>query len=145
MSAYRLINPTMNRLLASPWHRVLSKRIMSVSYRGRKSGQEYTTPVSYYREGNTVYCFTNGNWRHNFRSRTEATLRLQGKDYPATGELFTGSRDEQVDIMIQYFKAVPQDKKFYGVHTDTIGEPIRNQVEQASHAVVPIQFELQAH
>jgi len=143
MSAYHFINPAMIKLLRSPGHRVMSKRIMIVSYRGRKSDKDYDTPVSYYRDGDTVYCFTNGVWRHNFIEPRQASLRIAGRDYEATGHLFDGSREQQTELMSEYFKAVPQDKKFYGVHCDSEGEPITAQVEQATYAVVAIEFTLQ--
>jgi hypothetical protein len=118
MSIYTIINPTMNLLLQSPWHRLVSKRIMTVSYLGRKSGKRYNTPISYYLNGNTVYCFTNGVWRHNFKTHLAATLRIAGRDFSAKGKLFVGDREKQIDIMSAYFKAVPQDRKFYSVKCD---------------------------
>lgn len=140
MSAYRFINPAMNRLLKSPWHWVMSKRLMIVSYSGRKSGREFSVPVSYYRDGSTVYCFTNGNWRYNFKNPQGATLRIRGKDQLVTGAIFSGDRLEKTELMCQYFKAVPQDRKFYGVSLDSKGSPNREQVEQATHVVDIICF-----
>lgn len=144
MSAYSVINPGMNRLLRSPLHSLLSGRIMTVSYRGRKSDKPYSTPVSYFRDGNTVYCFTNGSWRHNFSSEMTAKLRLKGKDYAAIGVVDDTCSERQVDIMTEYFRAVPQDKKFYGVRCDDSGVPVRAQVQQAARIVQMIRFELQA-
>jgi hypothetical protein len=143
VSIYTLINPTMNRLLSSRWHHLFSKRIMTVSYLGRKSGKCFNTPISYYRKGNTVYCFTNGAWRYNFSTVSTATLRIAGRDYPATGKLFDGGREQQVDTMSAYFKAVPQDKKFYGIKGGADDEPNRTQVAQALCSIVIIEFTLQ--
>ena len=143
MTIYDLINPAMNCLLRSWWHHLLSKRIMTVSYLGRKSGKSYRTPISYYRRGNKVYCFTNGVWRYNFSNTTTATLRIAGKDYPATGKLFDGDREQQVDIMSAYFKAVPQDRKFYGIKSGMGYEPGRAEVAQALGSIVIIEFTLQ--
>jgi len=143
MSIYSIVNPAINRLLRSPWHHVLSKRIMTVSFLGRKSGQRFATPVSYYRNGDQVYCFTNGSWRHNFTTPHPATVRIAGRDYSARGRLFEGRRERQVEIMSAYFKAVPQDRKFYGVQSGADGEPLRSQVEHALGSIVIIEFELQ--
>lgn len=115
---------------------------MSVSYHGKKSGKPYQTPVSYYRDGDTVYCFTNGSWRANFRKPLAATLRLRGRDYPAIGEIFRGNPDEQIDLMTAYFKAVPQDRKFYGVRCDKNGEPVREHVAQATKVIEILRFTL---
>jgi hypothetical protein len=65
--------------------------------------------ISYYLNGNTVYCFTNGVWRHNFKTQLAATLRIAGRESPAKGKLFVGDREKQIDIMRAYFKAVPQE------------------------------------
>jgi hypothetical protein len=133
----------MNHLLRSPWHHLFSKRIMTVSYLGRKSGKCFNTPVSYYRNGATVYCFTNGAWRHNFNTAAAATLRIAGRDFPAQGKLFEGDRERQIDIMGAYFKAVPQDKKFYGIKGGADDEPGRTQVARALGSIVIIEFTLQ--
>jgi hypothetical protein len=142
VTIYDVINPVMNRLLRSPWHHLLSRRIMTVSYRGRKSGKRYSTPISYYRCGNRVYCFTNGVWRYNFSTASACTLRIAGRDYPASGKLFDGDREQQVDIMGAYFKAVPQDKKFYGIKDGADDEPSRARVAQALGSIVIIEFAL---
>lgn len=142
MSAYSLINPPIVRLLHSPMHRALSARIMTVSYRGRKSGKDYRTPVSYYQDGNTVYCFTNGNWRYNFVDSADAVLRIRGVDYGAIGMPDGGDQQHQTEIMTRYFKAVPGDKKFYGVRCDADGKPVRAQVQQATRVIDIIRFEL---
>ena len=142
-SVYRIVNPAINRLLRSPWHHLLSKRIMTVSYLGKSSGKRFITPVSYYRNCDSVYCFTNGSWRHNFRTLHPATLRIAGTDFPAKGRSFEGNREQQIAIMSAYFRAVPQDRKFYGVKCSADGEPIRSQVEQALGSIVIIEFRLQ--
>lgn len=142
MAAYDLINPGIIKLLHSSMHRTLSKRLMTVSYQGRKSGKDYCVPVSYYRDGDTVYCFTNGRWRINFREVREAVLRLQGEDYPARGQIDDLDREQQVELMTRYFEAVPQDKKFYGVRKGRDGQLDTASVEQATHVVEIIRFEL---
>lgn len=142
MSIYSMINPAMNRLLRSPGHRLMSGRVMTVSYRGRKSRKRYHTPVSYYREGDLVYCFTNGSWRHNFRDSAPARLRLAGRDYDAEGVICSDSHQRQVEIMSSYFKRVPQDRRYYGVKTDASGEPVPAQVEDALARIEIIQFTL---
>lgn len=143
MSVYKYINPSINLLLRSPWHRLCSKRIMTVSYPGRKSGKRFNTPVSYYRSDDRVYCFTNGVWQHNFNPESAATLRIAGDNYRAIGKLYVGDQEQQINIMSDYFKAVPQDRKFYGVKCGAEGEPIRSQVEHALGSIVIIEFSLQ--
>lgn len=143
MSPYDVINPGIVRLLHSRLHRMLSSRLMTVSYRGNRTGRRYCVPVSYYREGDIVYCFTNGRWRVNFRAKRDAVLRLRGEDWAAIGRIEALPREERIDIMAAYFQAVPQDRKFYGVRSSAQGEPIRGQVAQATLVVDIIRFNLQ--
>jgi len=145
MSPYSLINPGIVRLLHSPAHGLLSRRLMTVSYQGCKSGKGYCIPVSYYRDEGTVYCFTNGSWRFNFKRQARVVLRLRGKDCAALGQVDNAAREQQVDIMTAYFNAVPQDRKFYGVTSDDGGQPVRSQVELATHRVDIIRFELRGN
>ena len=44
--------------------------------------------------------------------------------------------------MTRYFEAVPQDKKFYGVRKGRDGQLDTASVEQATHVVEIIRFEL---
>ncbi|NRB38257.1 MAG: hypothetical protein HRU20_07270 [Pseudomonadales bacterium] len=138
MLIYRVINPVMKSLLNSPFHPVLSRRIMTVSYTGNKSGKAYSTPVSYYREGDKVYCFTNGVWWRNFRTGADVVLRMKGKDYPGHATVNTESEEEKLDTMMAYFKAIPSDGKFYGVSFDANKDPYPDQVKMASKMVVMI-------
>ena len=62
---FRLLNPVMKGVLKSPIHAMVSEQIMIISFTGRKSGQSYSTPVSYYQENANVICFTHAGWWKN--------------------------------------------------------------------------------
>lgn len=143
MFIYKILNPTMNALLKSPIHGILSWRIMSVEYTGRKSGKRYATPVSYYKEGNTVYCFTNGKWWNNFREPRDVTLRIKGKQYQGRAIASPASKEGNDKIMGRYFKAVPADAKFYGITYDKQGNPNMATVRAAASFMTMIQIDLQ--
>lgn len=142
MLIYKFLNPMIDKLLASPFHAVVSGRLMTVSYCGRRSGKAYRVPVSYYREQsdgkNYVYCFTNGVWWRNFIDGADVVLRIGGQDYSGHATAETADEEEQIAIMKRYFKAVPSDKKFYGVRCDSQGEPITELVANAASTVVMI-------
>ena len=124
-------------------HRIISWRIMSVEYTGRKSGKRYATPVSYYKEGNTVYCFTNGRWWNNFREPREVTLLIKGKRYKGRALASPASTGENPEIMGRYFKAVPADAKFYGIRYDRQGNPDMATVRIAASYMTMIQTDLE--
>lgn len=129
---YKLLNPAINALLKSPVHRILSRRLMTVYYRGRKSSKSYATPVSYYKAGNSVYCFTNGAWWHNFRQAKEVELRIRGRLYKGMAIAELAATPANIDIMARYFKAVRSDAKYYGVGYEKNGEPVMTTVQYAA-------------
>src|SRR5207245_11321247 len=50
-SVVRYFNPFMLLVLGSRAHRMMSGRLIRLSFTGRRTGRSYTTPVSYVREG----------------------------------------------------------------------------------------------
>jgi len=51
---YKTLNPVMTALLRSPLHGIASSSVALLHFRGRKSGREFVTPLSYTPENNTV-------------------------------------------------------------------------------------------
>ncbi len=51
MRMQKLYNPVVIRLLRSPLHGVMSGYTMLITFTGRRSGKEYTTPISDVRDG----------------------------------------------------------------------------------------------
>ncbi len=115
---------------------------MTVYYQGRKSGKSYATPVSYYKTGDMVYCFTNGVWWHNFKDPKEVELRIRGQLYEGTAIAEPARTESNTQVMARYFKAVRSDAKFYGVTYDAKGEPNMRTVERAAYGMVMIAVSL---
>jgi nitroimidazol reductase NimA-like FMN-containing flavoprotein (pyridoxamine 5'-phosphate oxidase superfamily) len=72
-------------LIKSPLHFFVSKNMMLITCTGHKSGKNYTVPVNYLLEGNTLYITSfkeRTRWR-NLRAGNLITLRLRGKDVRA--------------------------------------------------------------
>lgn len=69
-------------LLLSPLHGIVSKRLMLISFVGRKSGKTYRTPVEYHQQGDCISVMTRKerNWWKNLRGGAPVTLRLRGQD-----------------------------------------------------------------
>ena len=85
----KLANAAMRFILGSPLHAVVSRSTMLVTVTGRRSGQTYTTPVNYVREGDTVTVFSwrDRTWWRNLRGGASVMLRLRGRDLRGTGEV----------------------------------------------------------
>ena len=76
----RLANPLMRLLLRSPFHGRLSGVILLLTFTGRKSGKQITTPVGYQRQGDTLLVFTHSPWWKNLRGGAPVMARVKGKD-----------------------------------------------------------------
>ena len=75
---FRILNPVMKTILNSPLHRLVSDKIMVITFTGIKSGKEYSTPVSYFMDDGTAYCFTHGKWWKNLVAGANVKLKLKG-------------------------------------------------------------------
>jgi hypothetical protein len=77
----KILNPFMIGLLRSPLHFLVSKHIMLISVKGRKSGKTYTTPLDYGRDGGEVLAITSQNysWWKNLRGGGSADLLVAGQ------------------------------------------------------------------
>ena len=85
----KLANPTMKVVLRSPLHGLVSNGVMLITVSGRRSGRQYTTPVNYVREGNTLTVFSrrNRSWWRNLRGGAPVTTRVRGRELTGFGEV----------------------------------------------------------
>ena len=88
-------NPFMKWLLRSPFHIVVSRMYLLISFTGRKSGRTYATPVQYSQQGEMLYIITSEGytWWKNLRGGAEVLVHLRGKTYPGHAE---SSTDPQI-------------------------------------------------
>jgi hypothetical protein len=62
-----VLNVPMSVLPPLPFPPPLSRRLMLVSFTGRKSGKGYQQPLSYVQQGNTPLTPGGGRWKWNLR------------------------------------------------------------------------------
>lgn len=74
-------NTFVKPLLKSPLHPLMSRKLVLITYTGRKSGKEYTLPVEYTQHERTLTILTwkERTWWKNLEGGTPVTVRLQGK------------------------------------------------------------------
>jgi hypothetical protein len=63
----RVVNVPMRRLLRLPFRTPLSRRLMLLTFTGRKTGRVYRQPVSYAPDGDTLLTPAGGRWKLNLR------------------------------------------------------------------------------
>ena len=136
------VNKTMQFILRSPLHGMVSKTILLITFTGRKSGKTYTTPVDYSQDGDQVFIFTHANWWKNLRSGAPVTLRLRGREFQGLAEPVAEDKQAVAAGLAAHLRKVPFDAKFYGVTFDDQGNPNPEQVAQAAQTAVMVRVRL---
>jgi deazaflavin-dependent oxidoreductase (nitroreductase family) len=137
-----LVNKTMQFVLRSPIHGLVSKSVLLITFTGRKSGKIYTTPVSYSRSGDQVTIFTHATWWKNLRSGTPVTLCIQGREIQGLPEPVAGDQQAIAAGLAAHLRKVPSDARYYGVTFDDHGNPRAEEIEKAVQTVVMIRIQL---
>jgi deazaflavin-dependent oxidoreductase (nitroreductase family) len=121
-----IVNPVMKAILRSPLHGLVSSGMMLLSFTGRKSGKQFTTPVSYVYQGDDllVISLEERKWWRNMQGGAPVKLRLQGEDVAATATAYTDD-DTVRETTLYMLERVPAMRRFYGdVELDERGHPV---------------------
>ena len=136
------INMTMKLILSSPLHGIVSKNILLISFKGRKSGKTYSTPVDYAQDGDTVYILSRADWWKNLRGGAPVTLRMRGKEYHGLADAVSEDKQAIADGMAAFLRQAPIEARFYGVKFDEHGNPRAEDVQKASEKLVLVRVRL---
>lgn len=136
--------PWMNRsigvLLKTPglqsW---LGRQLALITFTGHRSGRHFTTPVTYYRDGNTVLILTkrSRNWWRNFPG--PVTLRLGGETVTGRAEAVTED-EAKIPLLTEYLRNRPRDARAYGVTLGPRGEIDAATAQALAPQLVPIRI-----
>jgi hypothetical protein len=123
---YRVLNAVMRVVLRSPLHRLQSRHVLLLEFRGRRSGRRYRMPVSYWERGPAdVVCLTSATWSRWWRNLDGAAVVLwvRGQRRDGRAELVTepALRRELVSGFLAHNR---QDARHYGVEVDGNGRPV---------------------
>lgn len=83
----RAVNPLLRRLLRTPLAGAARKQLMVLSFTGRKSGRQYSIPVSAHRIDGDLYALAGAGWKSNFSGGAPAQVLHDGKTTTMRGEL----------------------------------------------------------
>ena len=112
-------NDFMAWVLRSPFHGMLSDGMMLLTVRGRRTGRLFTTPVGYYREGDSLWVITSRDriWWRNLQGGADVQLLLKRKLVNARAE--TELDDSAVEArMYEYLRRVPMAAKSLGIRIE---------------------------
>ncbi|MGD9618991.1 MAG: hypothetical protein AB7G47_00170 [Mycolicibacterium sp.] len=92
----RVINPVLRRVLPKRLGARLTE-FMLVSFTGRKTGRQFTVPVSAHNLDGVLFAVVEANWKYNFRDGADADVQYLGKRTSMRGHLIT-DRSTVADI-----------------------------------------------
>jgi deazaflavin-dependent oxidoreductase (nitroreductase family) len=123
-------------LLRSPLHPMLSGSTLLITVTGRKTGRQLTTPVNYYRDGDTLWVVTQRDrtWWRNLRGGAPVQLRLRGQAVSGMAEIVLDP--EAVARQLgRYVQEIPMSARALGIHV-VDGEPNAEDLNRAAQSRV---------
>ena len=108
----RHLNPILIRLLHSPLHGVASRGLMTLRYRGRRTGREITLPVGYqrHRDGHIDVLVSKAprkRWWRNFAEPGPVELCVRGERLRGTARLVPAEDPAFVEAFAETFRRLP--------------------------------------
>jgi deazaflavin-dependent oxidoreductase (nitroreductase family) len=102
--------------------RLLGGSLALITFTGRKSGKRYMTPVSYYRDGDTVIILTKTVrfWWSNLLANPRVTLRLAGREVSGIASVSVGN-EESLPALMTFLENRPMDARAFGLHRSQNG------------------------
>jgi deazaflavin-dependent oxidoreductase (nitroreductase family) len=134
-------NPIIAWILRSPLHGLLGGSLMVVTYKGRRSGKVYHTPVSCVRDGDTflVASFRKRTWWRNLRGGVPVGIRVRGRDWTTACQVLEDGEGVAAHLMT-YLREVPQYAQAFDVALDADGQPDAGDVARAAQTRVMIRI-----
>ena len=135
------INPIVRLLLRSPIHRFWSCSFMLITFKGRKSGKRYTTPVRYVRNGSTIRCFTSAEnqWWRNLRGGADVVLRVEGSSKAYHAIVIADDPTSIKAALHDYLEVFPQDAAYHEIRLNNDKSLVEEDLERASHNAVVVE------
>lgn len=140
----RWLNVMMKGMLRTPGlQRWIGNAIALITVTGRRTGKSYTTPVTYYRDGDTVIVITKKfrNWWRNLREKPEVDLRLKGRTFRGHARASIGDESE-LDFFVKFLENRRFDAKAYGVTFTPDGHINREEARRVLSQIVLIRITL---
>jgi len=135
-------NALISLLLRSPLHGLVSKSCVLLSFRGRKSGHQYTFPVGYFsHEGDTVEIIPLHNWWKNLRGNVPVTLWFKGRKYQAIADASYGD-EMTIKELQRLLQASSALIRVCRVERDATGQPKPESVRQVAQSLVLVRLRL---
>ena len=143
--AYKIANPFIKVLLRSPLHGQMSGSVAILHFRGRKSGREFDTPLSYVREDGTVFLLSAQStvwWKNLREDGTPVTLEIARETVSGKAKLWEGDSEALRARVHRYLCALPRDAKFYAIELDENQQPVEESLAKVAPELVFVEVTL---
>ncbi|MBL8161396.1 MAG: nitroreductase family deazaflavin-dependent oxidoreductase [Anaerolineae bacterium] len=98
--------------------------LMVITTTGRKSGKQFSTPIGYLRDGETIYAFNLGgqsNWYKNLLVNPLVKLEIKGKAYAMRGEKISDTAEAERVLGLYQQQQASTAQRFFGLAPDATG------------------------
>lgn len=126
----RMVNVPMRFVLGLPIATPLSRRLMLITFTGRRTGKTYRQPLSYVEHDGALLTPGGGKWKLNLRPGEPVAMRLCGRDVTVRPE-FIAEADEVERLLAVMSAANPRVRSFVGIPQDPEGRLDRDRLEAA--------------
>ena len=146
---YATLNPIVRFLLRSPIHGIASRNLCLLSFRGRRSGRRYTTPLSFVREGGRkgrkVLLLSSHNtrwWKNLLDEPAEVEIEIAREVHRGLARAHVEDSGPFRDGVRRFLTALPRDARVYGIRLDREKRPLEEDIGSAAGHVVLVEVEL---
>lgn len=129
-------------LLRSPFHGLMGKMLLVLTYTGRTTGKRYQIPVGYRRDGAVVTLVAGNPWWVNLRGGAAVTLRLAGAELRGTAVPIEDGREAEA-ALTAFIEQLPHLATMYDVTLTPDKRPDRASVAQAVTTQVVVRVTLE--
>ena len=114
---------------------------MLITFTGRKSQRQLTTPVRYVQVGNVVRCFTSKTnlWWRNMRGGANVVLRIRGADAPYKARAIEDDPEEIKKWLEYYLEIFPHDAAYHDIRLNRDKSLVAEDLEIASQNAVVVE------
>ena len=138
---FAVINAVMRFLLRSRIHFLVSGNLMLITFIGRNSGRQFTTPVRYFMSDEIVRCFTSAEgqlWR-NMRGGADVVLRIEGRDAPYQAKAVENDPEYVEKWFRHYLDLFPQDAAYHEIRTSKDKSLVSEDFEKALRSAILVE------
>ena len=140
-----IANPFVQLILKSPLHGLFSAALLLITYRGRKTGKEYTLPVQYAQDGKHIYIIPGApeqkTWWRNLKGGADVRLVVRGKVMQGKAVVLAQESDIVKGLEL-YLRQFPALAKSHNIRVEADGTFNAGDLQTAAANVVMIRVGL---